>query len=55
MLRRLGFLFPVDHRNVRDMDIDEVALAHIVAELGQGLDERHALDISNRTTLPNAR
>lgn len=51
MLSRLGLLLAVNKRDVGYMDVDEVALASLVLELGQSLDERHALDITNRTAL----
>jgi hypothetical protein len=33
------------------MDVDEVAPANLVSELGQRLNERHALDVAHRSTL----
>lgn len=51
MLGRLRLLLAVDDRNVRDVNVDEVVLASPVTELGESLNERHALNITNSTTL----
>ena len=51
VLGRLGLLLAVDDGDVRDVDVDEVVLASSVTELSEGLDERHALNITNSTTL----
>lgn len=51
MLRRLGLLLSVDDGNVGNMDVDKVALAGSLTELGQGLNKGHALDITDGTSL----
>lgn len=51
VLGRLRLLLAVDDGDIGDVDIDEVVLASSVTELSEGLDERHALNITDSTTL----
>lgn len=51
VLSRLRLLLAVDDRDVRDVDVDEVVFASPVTELGEGLHERHALNITNSAAL----
>lgn len=51
VLGRLRLLLAVDDRDVRDVDVDKVVLASSVTELGEGLNERHALNITDSTAL----
>lgn len=53
MLGRLSLLLSVDHWDVGDVDVDKVSLARLVSQLGEGLNERHALDITHSATLPD--
>jgi hypothetical protein len=51
VLRRLTFLFSVYNRHVRDVDVHEVSLCHLVPKLSQCLNEGHTLYVTDRTTL----
>ena len=51
----LGLLLVVNDRDVRDVDLHKVVLAGSDAQLSEGLDEGHRLDIANGTSkLDNA-
>jgi hypothetical protein len=47
LLCGLRLLLTVDEGHVGDVDLEEVVLARPTAQLSHGLDERHALDISD--------
>lgn len=51
VLRRLGLLLSVNDGNVGNVNVDKVALASSLTELGQCLNEGHALDITDGTSL----
>jgi len=51
VLRRLGLLLSVDDGNVGNVNVDKVALASSLTELGQRLNEGHALNITDGTSL----
>ena len=53
LLGRLRLLLSIDHRDVRDMNLQEVVLPGSSSQLGHGLDERHALDIADGATQLN--
>ena len=50
VLGGLGLELAVDNRDEADVNVEKVAAPGAPAELRQGLDERHALDISDRPT-----
>lgn len=50
MLSRLRLLLSVDSGHVGDMNVHEVHAPGLVAQLSQGLDEGHALDIADCAT-----
>ncbi len=50
VLRRLGLELArgLDHRHERDVQVEHVVAAELVAELADGLEERQALDVADR-------
>lgn len=50
MLGRLRLLLSMDGGHIGDMNVHKVHAPGLMAELSQGLDERHALDITDCTT-----
>jgi hypothetical protein len=51
VLGGLCLLLAVDDGNIGNLDVDKVVLADPVAELCEGLNERHVLDIADCAAL----
>jgi len=50
LLSRLRFLLSVDERDIRDVNLQKIASTCTSPELRHGLDEGHALNVSNRAS-----
>jgi hypothetical protein len=50
LLRRLRLLLAVDDGHVRNVDLEEIVLAGAAAQMRHGLDEGHALDVTDSST-----
>jgi len=50
LLRRLRLLLAVNNGHIRDVNLHEVVPARPPPQLAHGLDEGHALDVSDRAT-----
>ena len=53
LLRRLRLLLPLNNRNERDMNLEEISLASSPLQLSHSLDERRALNITDSASQLN--